>query len=178
MNLKTLELKTLNTKNVLMLVGSVLLCEAVGVTGIFLNKLAMTDMSLIWYDILFKPALNPSSEVYVSIWAVMYLLMGVALFMVLNSDNQHGKKSALVVFGFSLLLSVLIVPVFFAFESALGGFIIAILLWLSLFLCFYKFYKVRMYASVFIGPAIIWVSHLMGLTLTYWLVNDLHWLMP
>ena len=182
MNIKTLELKNFNIKNVLMLVGSVLLCEAVGVISILLSKIAMTDVSLIWYNILFKPALNPSSEVFVSICAIMYLLMGIALSLVLTTpthqNDDNDKKQSLIIFGTMLVLSTLVVPVFFGFESALGALIVAFLLWSSIFLCFYKFYKISIPAAVLISLPAIWAAYLMGLTLTYWLVNDLHWMMP
>jgi translocator protein len=185
--------------SVLLLAGSIFVCELAGIASMFVNKFVITDISLIWYGYLYKPALNPTDWVFQGGWTVMYLLMGIALFLVLKTpvgaDTQvcpknqgahtgaplqmiRGKTSALAIFSITLLLSTAIAPVFFGFESALGAFGASVLLWVFLFLCFYKFYKVTVPAALLLAPPILWTSYIMGLTFTFWLFNDTHLMFP
>lgn len=197
-NLKTIDLKNLNMnkKSILMLFGSILICLSAGIIG----KLAVSTESLIWYDYLFKPALNPSNWLFQGIWVILYLLMGISLYLVLNSENinqeaflnrlkkiginlephvdiekKNDKKHALILFGIQLFLSVILIPVFFGLRSTLGGFLISILMWASICLMLYKFYKVTIPAALLTIPAVLWSAYLVGLNLTFWMLNSTQW---
>jgi len=176
MNLKIIEnLKNinLNKKNLLMLTGSVLLCLSAGLIG----KLVVSEESLIWYEYLFKPALTPTDWLFQGVWVILYLLMGVSLYLVLQKDSPVSKKFALIIFGSQLLLNILWVPIFFGLRSTLGGFVISILMWISLYLMLYKFYKITIPAALLIIPAVLWSAYFVGLNLTFWMLNNTQWIL-
>jgi len=196
--LKTIDIKNINMakKNILMLVGSILICLSAGIIG----KLVVSEESLIWYEYLFKPALNPPDWLFQGIWMFLYLLMGVSLYLVLNYENPEQKsfnndlkkmgitldlvsdeenstvkRHALIIFGIQLILSALLVSVFFGLRSTAGGLLISILLWLSIVLTFYKFYKVTIPAALLTIPSVLWSAYLVGLNLTFWMLNNTQW---
>lgn len=192
MNLKTI------TKNK-MLIGSILFSGIVWIISISLNKLAVDQVSLFWYGNIFKPAFTPSGWIFQGIWLVLYLLAGISLYFVLNSENINqetfldklkkiginpefysnsgNKKLALIIFGIYLLLSVLQIPVFIGLRSTLGGFMVSILLWVSTVFTFYKFYKITIPAAFLTIPAILCSGYFMGLSLTFWMLNNTSWLL-
>jgi len=194
MNIKILEnLKIINLKKLIIFAGLVLICMLAGI----INKFAVSQESLIWYGYLFKPALTPPDWFFQSVWMFLYVLMGISLYLVLNSKNinqeifqkifkklrinpepcltQGNKKHAFILFGIQIFLSILLIPVFFGLKSTIGGLLISIFLWISLCLMLYKFYKIVIPAALLIIPAVLWSSYLVGLNLTFWMLNNTQW---
>lgn len=157
----------MNGNSILKLIGSILLCLSAGIIG----KMAVRPESLIWYDYLVKPEFTPSSWIFATVWIILYLLMGLSLFMVLYTENSTQKKYALIIFGVQLFLNALWFPVFFGLRSIMGGFFVIILLWISIFLTFYKFYKLSPKAAYLLIPYLLWVSYATGLNLSMWILN-------
>ena len=128
---------------------------------------------------------------------ILYLLMGISLYLVLNSENinqenflnkikklkinpepcltQGNKKYALIIFGLQLFLSILLIPVFFGLKSTSGGLLISIFLWATMYLTIYKFYKITIPAALLIIPAVLWSAYLVGLNLTFCMLNNTQW---
>lgn len=167
MNLKSKTL-VIDMKNAVIFIGSILLCESL----LIFYKLSINENSLIWYKYLFKPAFTPSFLVFGGIWIIMSLLTGTSLYLVLKSEkNQGSKKHAFIVFGIQLILNALLIPVFLGLKSTLGGFAAAILLCLSMFITFYKFYKINIIAAFLLIPPVLWASYILGLNFTFWIYN-------
>jgi len=182
-----------NHKNKLMLLGSIALCASVGIISVFIGGVAVNDVSIIWYEILFKPSLTPPAWLFQGIWMFLSLLMGVALYLALNSENinqtafldklkkyrvniepysgKTNKKLALTVFGIYLFLSILLIPVFFGLKSTLGGLLVSILMCAAILLLFYKFCKITIAAGLLVIPAVLWSSYLVGLNFAFCLIN-------
>ena len=172
MNIKILEnLKTPDKKNLLIFAGSILICLSAGL----ISKISVTPEALIWYEYLFKPAFTTPSWIFQGVWAVLYILMGISLYLVLQKDSTVSKKITLIIFGSQLLLNILWTPVFFGFKSTLGGFFISILLWLCIITTFYKFYKITIPAALLIIPVVLWSAYLVGLNFTFWMLNNTQW---
>jgi tryptophan-rich sensory protein len=170
MNFKIATVNKIHWKAIFMLVGSILLCESVGI----ISKLAVSQESLIWYKYLFKPVFTPPAWLFGSVWIILYLLMGISLYLILKSNNDKNlisKKFALTAFGVQLFLNGMWAPVFFGLRSTLGGLAVVLLLLAVIFLTFYKFYKISIPASYLLIPYLLWVSYALGLNLTFWIYN-------
>jgi len=85
------------------LIISLLIPQAAGLLG----SLATTPNIATWYAGLAKPELNPPNWVFGPVWTLLFILMGVALYLVWNSNNEKFKKQALVVFGAQLTFNVI-----------------------------------------------------------------------
>jgi len=165
--MQNMNLKRFDKISILKLSGSLLLCLSAGIIG----KLAVSKESLIWYEYIFKPEFTPPIWSFMPVWTILYLLMGISLFMVLNTENSARKTHALIIFGVQLFFNALWVPVFFGLRSIIGGFFVIFLLWLSIFFTFYKFYKLSPKASYLLIPYLLWVSFSVGLSLSVWILN-------
>jgi translocator protein len=157
----------MDKKSILKLSGSILLCMC----AVLIGRLSLKPLSLIWYNFLLKPEYTPPGWLFISIWVILYLLMGISLFMVLNTENSARKKQALIIFGIQLLLNASWAPVFLGLMSSVGGFFVISLLWVLIFVTFYKFYKICKFASYLLIPYLLWVSYVMGLNLSIWMLN-------
>lgn len=158
----------MDRNNIFKLSGSILVCFVAGIIG----RIAIKPESLIWYEYLLKPELTPPNWLFSIVWTILYLLMGISLFMVLNTENSTRKKQALIIFGIQLFLNALWAPVFFGLRSFAGGFFVIALLWVSIFVTFYKFYKISKPASYLLIPYLLWVSYATGLNLAFWMLNS------
>ena len=158
----------MDKKNILKLTGSILLCQSAGIIG----SLATGKKALTWYNSLNRPEFSPPNWLFAPVWIILYLLMGISLFMVLKTENCSEKKHALIIFGVQLFLNALWSLVFFGLKSIIGGFFVIVLLWIFIFITFYKFYKVCKAASYLLIPYLLWVSFALGLNLSVLLLNS------
>jgi tryptophan-rich sensory protein len=149
----------------LKLVLAVMISELAGVLGSF-----FTIPSSSWYIALAKPALNPPSSIFGPVWVVLYLLMGISLWLVWKSSSSK-KKSGLWLFAVQLLLNTIWSPIFFgahAIGSALG---VIVLLWAAILLTILMFKKASKIAGWLLVPYILWVSFAVYLNFSIWMLN-------
>lgn len=133
----------------------------------FIGGIATSSSVNSWYTTLEKPSFNPPSWVFGPVWTVLYIMMGVSLYLVLKAD---GGKVAITLFmvqlGFNLLWSIL----FFGLQQPFFAFIEIIILWMFILLTIISFYPISPLASYLMIPYILWVSFAAVLNfMIYWL---------
>ncbi|NLB00544.1 MAG: tryptophan-rich sensory protein [Methanomicrobiales archaeon] len=113
----------------------------------------------VWYAGLMKPALTPPSWVFAPVWTVLYILMGVALYLVWSKGwgNRH-VQVATALFGMQLILNILWSFVFFGMHAPFFGFIVILLLWIAIFMTIVSFNRISVPAAVLLVPYFLWVS--------------------
>jgi len=125
-----------------------------------------------WYAALAKPTWAPPNWLFGPVWTTLYILIGVALFLVWRKGSDKKEvKLALLVFAVQLVLNVLWSVVFFGYHSLLGGFIAVILLWIAILANIIVFYRVSKPAGLLLVPYIIWVSIASYLNYSVYLLN-------
>ena len=91
-------------KKFLTLITFALIVESVGILGGLFTAPAVSSQ---WYSDLAKPFLQPPSWVFAPVWTTLYLLMGIAAFLVWDSGKRRSDvQKALGVFGVQLLLNL------------------------------------------------------------------------
>jgi translocator protein len=121
-----------------------------------------------WYLTLVKPSFNPPSWVFGPVWTLLYLLMGISLYLVWT-NNYH--KKALTFFGIQLTLNALWSILFFGLQNPLAAFIEIIFLWTSILITIIYFYKINKSSAYLLIPYILWVSFAAILNLAIVLLN-------
>lgn len=112
-----------------------------------------------WYQSLNKPAFNPPNWLFGPAWTVLYLLMGIAAFLVWRAGWQApGVRVALAVFLIQLVLNTLWSLLFFGLRSPLAGMIEIVVLWLAIGVTIAMFSRVSVRAGVLLLPYIGWVT--------------------
>ena len=102
------------------LIAAVLLCLVVGSMG----SLVTTTGSGSWYESLEKPAFTPPNWVFGPVWTTLFILMGIALYLVWQSGTERRDvQIALAVFGIQFALNVLWSFLFFGLHLITAAFI-------------------------------------------------------
>jgi tryptophan-rich sensory protein len=152
----------------LALAGFVALSECAGVLGSLFTAPAIAG----WYAMLAKPALAPPDWVFAPVWTTLFLLMGVAAFVVWrHAMHRRLGKEALAVFALQLALNVLWSALFFGLHNpglALAEIAVlsAAILWSVLL-----FNKVSRIAALLLLPYLAWVSFAAYLNYAIWILN-------
>lgn len=155
-------------KDFLKLIICIAGCELVGVLGAFFTTSAITD----WYAYLNKPFFSPPNWIFGPVWTILYFLMGVSLYLVLQ--NGIGKKSnntAIKFFMTQLGLNFIWSPVFFGLRAPFLGLVTILVMWVLIVLTIRKFYKISKTASYLLIPYLIWVSFATILNAAIFLLN-------
>lgn len=125
-----------------------------------------------WYTSIQKPALNPPNWVFGPVWTTLFLLMGVALYIVWTKGLQ-GKniKTAIWIFGSQLVLNTFWSIAFFNFQSPLLAFAVIIPLWILILINIILFYRISKPAGLMLVPYLLWVSFATYLNYAIWQLN-------
>jgi len=139
----------------LQLIISVVVCQLAGVIGGLFTGPAIPT----WYASLRKPSFTPPGWVFGPAWVTLYVMMGVAAFLVWRRGLDDPQvRIALVIFVVQLLLNASWSVVFFGQRSPMGGLLVIGLLWVAILLTIIAFARVSSVAALLLVPYILWVS--------------------
>jgi benzodiazapine receptor len=142
-------------KDLLKLILAVVGCELVGILGSVFTISAIPG----WYATLNKPSFSPPNWLFGPVWALLYLLIGVAFYLIWKEDWKKKKvKTAGNYFLAQLGLNFIWSPVFFGLKSPLLGLITIVALWILIVLTMKKFYPLSRLAFYLLVPYLLWVS--------------------
>jgi tryptophan-rich sensory protein len=158
----------MKTGDIWKLVVSIIACLAAGAIGSIFTWEAIPT----WYATLEKPAFNPPNWLFAPVWTLLYLLMGIAAFLVWRRGLENRQvRIALIVFLVQLVLNALWSVVFFGLESPLYGVVVIAVLWVAILFTVLKFYRISLAASVLMWPYLLWVTFAAVLNVSIWLLN-------
>ena len=140
-------------KKVLQFIASIMVPLLAGSLGSLFTVSKIAD----WYQFLNKPSFNPPNWIFAPVWNILYILMGIALFLVIRSVNKYRKK-AIYIFFAQLVINITWSLVFFSLESPLWAFVTIIVLWILIWINISYFYKVSKAAGWLLVPYLFWVS--------------------
>ena len=154
--------------DIIKLIISIVACESAGGIGTIFTRDAIST----WYASLKKPAFTPPNSVFGPVWITLYLLMGIAVFMVWREGlAQEGVRIAFIIFWVQLALNVLWSAIFFGLKSLLGGMVVILLLWIAILVNIIKFFGVSPVAGGLLIPYIVWVTIAASLNVRVWMLN-------
>jgi len=148
---------------------AIIICEAAGALGALFTSTSVTG----WYVTLVRPALAPPPWIFGPVWTTLYLLMGVAVWLVWHSTSvaREERRRALWLFALQFGLNAVWSPIFFG-AHALGWALIEIaLLWLAIVATIRAFARVSRAAAWLMAPYLAWVTFATYLTYALWLLN-------
>lgn len=121
------------------------------------------------FQALNKPVLSPPGWLFPVAWTVLYILMGIASYLVFTSGKPN--KLALALYGVQLIFNFFWPIIFFGLERYLFAFIWLILLWILILLTTISFYKISKPAGYLMIPYLLWVAFAGYLNLFIYLLN-------
>lgn len=148
-----------------------LLCVAVpllvgGISGL------LTQGGMEAFETLNKPALAPPGWLFPVVWTILYILMGVASYLVIKSNaSREIKGEAIFIYGIQLVVNFFWSIIFFNLEQYLFAFIWLLFLWILSAITIYRFYKADKRAAYLLIPYFLWVTFAGYLNLSIYLLN-------
>lgn len=137
---------------------------AVGIISAFLTRNNMET-----FDLINKPFLAPTSWLFPVVWTILYILMGIASYLVFISEKPN--KTALTVYGLQLIFNFFWSIIFFNLELYLFAFIWLVLLWLLVIKTTILFYQISKLAGYLMIPYLLWVTFAGYLNFSIYLLN-------
>ncbi len=157
-------LKKINWKQLLI---CILIPLAVGGLAALLTRNSMET-----FGMLNQPPLSPPAWLFPVVWGVLYTLMGIASYLVLNSGKSPiAIRTALRVYGLQLAFNFFWTLIFFNLNAYFFAFFWLIVLWLLIFLTGFLFYQIRKSAGWLILPYFLWVTFAAYLNLAIAILN-------
>lgn len=124
-----------------------------------------------FYAQLVKPAWAPPGWLFGPVWTVLYLLMGVAAWLVWRRGGGRASAAALGLYGLQLAANALWTWLFFVWHQGAWAFVEVLLLWGLIVACIAAFRRVSPLASMLLWPYLAWVSFASALTWATWRLN-------
>jgi translocator protein len=124
-----------------------------------------------WYAALKKPPFNPPGWVFGPVWTALYLMMGVAAWMVWRVGGFRGAGVALGVFLVQLTLNGLWTWIFFGLHRPGWALVEVAVLWLAILATLLLFRRHSALAGALLIPYLAWVSFAAVLNFALWRLN-------
>lgn len=119
-----------------------------------------------------QPPLSPPGWLFPVVWTILYILMGIASYLVLVSGKpQEDINRALALYGIQLAFNFLWPILFFSLSAYLFAFIWLIILWLLILATIVQFYRIEKTAGYLMIPYLVWVTFAGYLNLGIYLLN-------
>ena len=146
--------------NITKLIIAILIPLLVGGLSAFLTKDAMMTFNSIK-----KPALSPPGIAFPIVWSILYVLMGIASYLIYNldikklSDEQIVlRKNVLVVYGVQLIFNFFWSIIFFKFSMYKFAFAWLVILWILIVIFIKNAIKLNKASAYLMIPYILWIT--------------------
>lgn len=151
-------------RNISGLIGWVLISFAAGAIGS-----QYTPGS--WYAALAKPVWTPPGAVFAPVWTMLYLMMGVAAWLVWRRRGVAGAGAALAAFLAQLILNALWSYLFFGLHRIGLAMIDIAALWALILVIAVLFWREDRRAGALMVPYLAWVGFAACLNFAIWRLN-------
>ncbi len=136
--------------------------------GILVALLTMGSMQQ--FEQMAKPPLSPPGFLFPIVWTILYVLMGIASYIVYRSDSPN-KLYALIFYVVQLAVNFIWPLVFFNLEAYFFAFICILVLLVLVIITTVMFYRADKLAGILMIPYCIWVAFATYLNFGVFLLN-------
>lgn len=154
------------THPILALIFWLLLTFAAGAVGAVFSA-----ESGAFYAQLDQPAWAPPAWLFGPVWTVLYVLMGIAAWLVWRAPSSPRRSAALGLFVVQLAANPLWTWLFFSLHRGGAAFVEIVVLWLLIAGTVFLFARVHRLAAGLLLPYWAWATFAAGLNFTLWRMN-------
>ncbi len=159
---------TAKTINILKFVISIVIPLGLGSVAGMVTSEAIPE----WYASLNRPSFSPPNWLFGPAWTILYILLGISLFLVWKQAPGADRSRALLIFAVQMVLNFAWTFIFFYFKMLQLALIEIMVLWLSIFVMILWFYKVKPLAAYLNIPYILWVTFATVLNAGFYFLNN------
>jgi len=124
-----------------------------------------------FYTQLARPEWAPPPDVFGPVWSVLYLIMGIAAWLVWRVAGFRAARAALALFLVQLAVNALWSWLFFGWHRGALAFADILLLWVLIVATAVAFWRIKPLAGVLLIPYLLWVSFAGMLNYAVWQLN-------
>lgn len=124
-----------------------------------------------FYGQLVQPAWAPPAWLFGPVWSVLFVLMGLAAWLVWRKHGFEGASAALKLHAAHLVANALWTWIFFAWRQGAMALAEIAILWLLIAATIYLFWQLHRLAALLLVPYLAWVSFAAALNFTLWRLN-------
>jgi len=124
-----------------------------------------------FYGELVQPSWAPPAWVFGPVWSTLYVLMGIAAWLVWREHGFRGASTALGLFVAQLLANALWPWIFFVWQQGALSLAEIAVLWLLVAATIVAFWRLHRLAALLLLPYLAWVSFATALTAALWRLN-------
>jgi tryptophan-rich sensory protein len=146
-------------------------CILLPVLGGFIMSLFTRDSMKDWFKTVKKPTWNPPSWLFGPVWTSLYIMMGIASWIILGSADSTLKTYAIALYIAQLLLNFAWSPVFFYFHQIFMALCVILVLWVLILLTTIIFSMINGFAGILFVPYLLWVTFASALNAKIWMLN-------
>ena len=111
-----------------------------------------------WYSTLNKPWFTPPDSVFGPVWTILYILMGISLYLVLSQGWENETvKTGSILFGAQLGVNLLWSLIFFGLHSPPAALACIVVLLALIIATIMTFHRLSKPAAVLLVPYLAWV---------------------
>jgi translocator protein len=135
---------------------SLLLPQLAGLVGSFWTAPAIT----VWYATLIKPSFSPPNFIFAPTWIILYLMMGISIYLIWQKIDFKPQKTKTVMYIFwvHLILNGLWSIIFFGAHNIQLALYNILAIWIFILILIIQFWKISKPASLLLIPYFLWVS--------------------
>jgi tryptophan-rich sensory protein len=149
-----------------------ILCIAIPLSVGIIGSLFTVGSIPGWYAGLNKPAINPPAWVFGPVWTVLYLLMGISLYLFLRDGSESAPvRQGVIFFATQLALNLLWSMVFFGGHAVAIALVVLLLLIVLIAATAISFRRVSVPAAWLLAPYLAWCCFAAVLNAQIWLLN-------
>jgi tryptophan-rich sensory protein len=118
-----------------------------------------------WFRNLRKPSWNPPRAVFPVVWTILYIMMGVASWLVWKDGGNRGddcsrirRRNALILYAAQLAVNIAWTFVFFLGRNIRGGLYVVLTLCVALLATIACFWTISRAAALLLVPYAAWVA--------------------
>lgn len=105
-----------------------------------------------------KPPLSPPGWLFPVVWTILFVLMGIASYIVLERGSFSETRTALFFYGVQLFFNFFWSIFFFNFELYYFSFLWLLALWVLIIITAVLFFRISKPAGYLMIPYILWVT--------------------
>ncbi|MGL5260424.1 MAG: TspO/MBR family protein [Lachnospiraceae bacterium] len=132
----------------------------------------LTKNSIQIFEQLNKPRLSPPGWIFPVVWTILYILMGIASYLVISLDASQAKKyQAITLYAVQLVFNFFWSIWFFQFNLYFFAFLWLLVMWGFILATTILFFQCSKLASYLMIPYILWVTFAGYLNLSIAILN-------
>ena len=124
-----------------------------------------------WYPQLNKPPFNPPNWLFGPVWTILYIMMGICLYLIRMKPPSRIKSRAMRLFFVQLALNFIWSFLFFQWHLINLALVDISILWIAIVSCLLVFGKISKPVAWLFVPYLLWVSFAAILNASIYMLN-------